>query len=484
MSKPPASVWRHFGRWDKTITVPITQKKKKRRLSNQTSGGTIIKTISDPEHRKCNHCGERIHRKLHYAVEHINICSQYKGNKYDSDGEEITDKTKQDSESKSKSNTNKTNSISTSISNKNKSKCDSSGSDTDSDAYYEPQQRQQSSILNYTVKTASKQEQETMNQWLANGIATAGSISYNAISTNKWFGKIFERCGFKIQCWDAIKKKIIVYEQELKTKTDEYLTKNVETATIGFDGSSDQCKAPLTAYGAFVPQSLLLEIRRPPPGKQTSEKCFEELQDVASKTESKTGTTFTKAVNDSCEQQTKVRKLWERNTPWIAYGCGGHTMHNGSKYIWNIPFFSNCMGEFTLVYGIKNTKAIQWVDPLILRKRLFLRAQLSHIKQEKKQKLIKNNNNSNSNGGDSNNDKEIDKIDSITIEQIKRNEIEYSDILKTLFESKKFQDLIDSKLKNSKERVGWFDAGKTRVWNEMVHLCEHLLSIKEELLEA
>ena len=478
-----SDIWDNFGRWDKVVTISPNKSTKKRRLSGASSRQPVTRTVSDPGYRKCKHCGQRVHRKLPYAVDHLNICQEYKGNKFDEKGNEIIGgEPKKDSKS-----SNKTKSKSENKSNDTQSDSDSSD-DSDSDAYGPQRPKAQTSISDFTVKQLSKGDQEMMNQWLANGIATAGSISYNAIATNPWFKQIFDRIGFKIQSWDAIKKKIYKYENELKLKTDKYLRDNVETATIGFDGSSDKCKESLTAYGAFIPQSLLLEIRRPSkPGKQTAEMCFDELQDVAKKTESRTGTKFTKVVNDSCEQQTKVRKIWEVKTPWLAYGCSGHTTHNGSKYIWDIPFFRDSLREFTLVYGIKNTKAIGWVNPLILTNRLTFRMQLRHIKQEKKEKLqIRNNNNDNSNNNskDNNIEKEMEKINKITIEQIKRKEIEFSDTLKQLFESEKFKELIASKLANSKERVGWFNPGETRKWNAMVRLCEHLLSIKDQLLEA
>ena len=289
------------------MTVNVNDSPKKRRLGDKngttTSQRTVTKTQSDPNFRKCNHCGKKINRKKKYAVEHINICSSYNGNKFDSSGEETTGDNKKDKDSK------KSKSVSNKNKNKNKNvntKDSSDSEDSDSDAYAPTTTTRQQSISNYTVKIASKAEQEIMNQWLAKGIATSGSISHNAITTNIWFQKIFDRCGFKPQCWDAIKKKIFVYEKELKEKTDKYLSDNVKTATIGFDGSSDKCKESLTAYGAFIPQSLLIDIRRPKaPGKQTAEKCFEELKDVAEKTEARTGTKFTKAVNDSCEQQKK-----------------------------------------------------------------------------------------------------------------------------------------------------------------------------------
>ena len=48
------------------------------------------------------------------------------------------------------------------------------------------------------------------------------------------------------------------------------MTEKVQTATIGFDGSSDNGGKPLTAYGAFTPKPSMVYI-------YIQEKCLKNL---------------------------------------------------------------------------------------------------------------------------------------------------------------------------------------------------------------
>ena len=107
-----AEVWTHFGRIDKV--VPDSSKKCRLKDGSQTT-----KKISDPSFRKCNHCGQKVNRKLQYAVDHINICLSYVGNKYDDGGAQITNENKNNE--KKQQNTNSKN--------KTKTKTNTNGSD-------------------------------------------------------------------------------------------------------------------------------------------------------------------------------------------------------------------------------------------------------------------------------------------------------------------------------------------------------------------
>ena len=80
------AIWKHHGRQDKV--VPVTTKKKRinKKDSTKTIATSGTKTISDPNFRKCKHCGANVNRKLPYAVDHINLCPKYDGKKFDSSG--------------------------------------------------------------------------------------------------------------------------------------------------------------------------------------------------------------------------------------------------------------------------------------------------------------------------------------------------------------------------------------------------------------